>query len=152
MCYCSNEASFQQCCEPFISGTEFPKTAQQLMRSRYSAYVVKNALYIRETYAEEEQKHHSIEDILAFANAVDFIRLEILSTGDTTDGSFVEFKATYIAENKICELHERSNFILESGLWKYLDGHIYETPEIKLGRNDVCPCGSGKKFKKCHSN
>ncbi|CAM4152277.1 YchJ family protein [Pseudoalteromonas byunsanensis] len=151
MCYCSNEAPFQQCCEPFISGAESPKTAEQLMRSRYSAYVVKNAQYIRETYAKEEQKHHSVEDILAFASAVDFISLEILSASDAADGSIVEFQATYITENKVCVLHERSNFILEAGLWKYLDGHIYPTPEIKLGRNDECPCGSGKKFKKCHS-
>ncbi|OHU86574.1 MULTISPECIES: YchJ family protein [Pseudoalteromonas] len=151
MCYCPSEAPFQQCCEPFISGAQTPKTAEQLMRSRYSAYVVKNAQYIRATYAQEEKKHHSVEDILAFANAVNFIKLDILSVGDTNDGSFVEFQATYIADNKVCALHELSNFILEDGLWKYLDGHIYPTPEIKLGRNDMCPCGSGKKFKKCHS-
>ncbi|CAH9051693.1 hypothetical protein PSECIP111951_01621 [Pseudoalteromonas holothuriae] len=122
------------------------------MRSRYSAYCTKNAQYIRNSYAQSEQHNHSIEDILAFADAVEFIKLEILDTEDTQEGSYVEFKAAYIADNKSCMLHEKSFFIKESEQWKYLNGTIYPTPEKKINRNDDCPCGSGKKFKKCHSN
>jgi len=29
---------------------------------------------------------------------------------------------------------------------------VEKAPEKKVGRNDKCPCGSGKKFKHCHGN
>ncbi|WP_246239932.1 YchJ family protein [Pseudoalteromonas caenipelagi] len=152
MCYCPNNAPFNECCEPFITGSKQPTTAEQLMRSRYSAYCVKNAEYIRATYVQSEQHNHSVEDILAFADLAQFIKLEIIDTGDTPDGSYVEFKASYIADNKVCLLHEKSLFVKESDRWKYANGTIYSTPEVKVGRNDECPCGSGKKYKKCHSH
>jgi SEC-C motif-containing protein len=152
MCYCTLPEPFEQCCAPFINGTQHPTTAEQLMRSRYSAYCQKNAEYIRATYASSQQQYHSIEDILLFAQSVQFINLEIITTSETLEDNYVEFKATYIADNKICMLHEKSRFIKESEHWKYLDGDIYPTPELKLGRNDNCPCGSGKKFKKCHAS
>ncbi|BBN81209.1 UPF0225 protein [Pseudoalteromonas sp. A25] len=152
MCYCSSNTPFEECCGPFINSSHLPTTAEQLMRSRYSAYCTKNAEYIRATYVQNEQQHHSVEDILAFADVAQFIKLEIIDTGSTSEASYVEFKATYIAENKVCMLHEKSLFVKESEQWKYLDGTILPTLETKIGRNDECPCGSGKKYKKCHSN
>ena len=67
-----------------------------------------------------------------------------------SDGEgFVEFKA-YSQHNGIEQvMHERSRFLKEEGLWYYVDGHFPEEAAQKVGRNDPCFCGSGKKFKKC---
>lgn len=49
-----------------------------------------------------------------------------------------------------CELYEKLCFIKEDGLWCYLDGDIMLVVDIKIGCNDECFCGSGKKYKKCY--
>ncbi|WP_225738296.1 YchJ family protein [Pseudoalteromonas aurantia] len=150
MCYCSDLQPYDKCCKPFIEGSNSPSSAEQLMRSRYSAYCIKNANYILNTYASSQQKMHNTTDILQFANEVSFIKLDVIKTSDNDLYSYVEFKAHYLVEDKHCQLHENSRFVQECGLWKYLDGELFDPPEIKIGRNDLCPCGSSKKFKKCH--
>lgn len=64
----------------------------------------------------------------------------------------VEFKAEAISQKKIFNLHEVSRFVKEHNQWLYVDGDIIESPPVihnKVGRNARCPCGSGKKYKKC---
>jgi len=79
----------------------------------------------------------------------------------------VEFTARYKAQGKVLEHHEVSKFRKAEGRWFFVDGdsHVHEegkghehhrqpqAPVVrdtpKLGRNDPCGCGSGKKFKKC---
>lgn len=150
MCYCTSTAPFSDCCLPIIEGNKAPASAEHLMRSRYSAYCTKNAEYILNSYALSQQSSHHVDDILQFANEVNFIKLDIVNTAQDAQYHYVEFKAHYLVADKYCQLHEYSRFIKENGLWKYLDGELYDTPELKIGRNDSCPCGAGKKFKKCH--
>jgi|TARA_Y100000034_G_scaffold132469_1_gene195515 SEC-C motif-containing protein len=152
MCYCSNNLPYESCCAVFVSKQQTPQTAEQLMRSRYSAYATNNAQYILETYARSEQQKHELEDIAAFGSYAEFINLEIIRTKSEVEFDYVEFKAHYLADGKHCQIHEISRFIKEQGEWKYLDGELFDVPEIKISRNDPCPCGSGKKFKKCHAN
>jgi len=67
----------------------------------------------------------------------------------------VEFVATALMHKRLCKLREASRFVKESGQWFYLSGEMIgevgqgEGNVDKVGRNDPCPCGSGKKFKKC---
>jgi len=66
----------------------------------------------------------------------------------------VEFRALYTANGEFCNHHERSVFRRENGDWRFVDGDFVaekpiEREEPKVGRNDPCPCGSGKKYKKC---
>lgn len=150
LCYCNSELAFSQCCEPIINGQLLAPTPEALMRSRYSAYCVGNADYIHQSYADSKKAENSISDIAAFAKHCDFIRLEVLDSVISKNTGEVEFKAHYLADNCHYTLHERSNFILENEQWRYLDGFLFDTPIIKLGRNDPCPCGSQKKYKKCH--
>ncbi|TQF71541.1 YchJ family protein [Pseudoalteromonas luteoviolacea] len=150
MCFCGHAQPFEQCCQLFISGQQYPDTAEQLMRSRYSAYRMKEANYIVQTYAQEKRNEHSEEEILLFANQVEFINLEIVDTGEDDRFQYVEFKASYLEDQQLSMLHERSRFIKEDGHWMYLDGELYPCEEKKVSRNDPCPCLSGKKFKKCH--
>lgn len=149
MCFCGTKIDFAQCCEPFILGQTLADTPERLMRSRYSAYCINNAQYIHNTYAESKRPENAVKDIKEFANSCRFIRLEVLSAD--MDKDQVEFKVHYLYQNHHCVLHENSQFIQENNRWVYLDGTIYNTPEVKIGRNDNCPCHSGKKYKKCHA-
>ncbi|WP_277750221.1 YchJ family protein [Pseudoalteromonas sp. PS5] len=150
-CYCNSSTSYSQCCEPYITGVKTAETPQKLMRSRYSAYCVKDADYIHNTYSSAKRPDNSVGDIAAFADYAKFIKLEVLEEIANEPSGIVEFKAYYIAENCLYTLHERSSFIVEQGAWKYVDGELYDTPVTKVGRNDLCPCGSNKKYKKCHA-
>ncbi len=150
-CPCGTNLTFKKCCQPFINGTQKPNTAEQLMRSRFSAYATKHSAYIAQTYAKQEQSAHLESEINEWAKQTCWVKLTIVDT-DYQDSSehFVEFKAEYIHDNALCVLHERSRFIQESGDWRYIDGDIKTHDTIKeLTRNSPCPCGSGKKYKRC---
>ncbi|MCF6442094.1 YchJ family protein [Pseudoalteromonas luteoviolacea] len=150
MCFCGNTQTFEQCCQPFITGVATPKTAEQLMRSRFSAYCTHAGEYILKTYASKTRTGHTVEDILLFAKQVDFVHLDVIQTDQDDQYQYVEFKAAYVEGSVLSALHERSRFIQENGAWLYLDGELYPTDSKKVSRNDPCPCLSGKKFKKCH--
>ena len=148
-CECGSGMSTERCCVRYVEGDAAAPTAQALMRSRYFAFVHKNAAYLFESW------HPSTRP-----TSLDFERdttrwqkLEILESvaGDVKDSrGIVEFKAYFIDGGRRHCLHERSSFIREAGRWYYVDGVTPEPPlPPKVGRNQPCPCGSGKKFKRC---
>ena len=151
MCYCGTDLTFENCCQPFISGQSLPEHAEQLMRSRFSAYVTNNAQYIHDTYGEEKRQDNSVADIRDFAQSCRFIKLEVLNNSEDADLANVEFSVKYFYQNLFCQLNESSRFEKRAGKWFYIDGDITPTADIKVGRNDLCPCGSNKKYKKCHA-
>ncbi len=142
MCICGNEKDFSECCEPIITKQKQPQSAEELMRSRYSAYVQANGEYLVYSAVKENQYQEDIALIEEFSNSVEWLKLDVLEVKPTT----VEFKAYYRDQNGIQVLHEKSNFVQEDEVWKYKDGELYNS---KVERNETCPCGSGKKYKKC---
>ncbi|WP_457933910.1 YchJ family protein [Pseudoalteromonas sp. SCSIO 43210] len=151
LCLCGSQQNYVDCCEPFHLAIQHPQTPELLMRSRYSAYALKNAKYIYQTYTTDKQPENPVKEIKEFADGCRFIKLTIIDSGHDDSQGFVEFKAHYFYDNLYCELHEQSKFIKEKKQWKYSDGVILPVADIKIGRNDDCPCGSTKKYKKCHS-
>lgn len=151
LCFCGSQQLYADCCEPFHLKTKQPQTPEQLMRARYSAYAVKNAAFVRESYATEKQAENSLSEIKDFATSCRFINLTVLDSGYNDETGFVKFKAHYFYQDLYCELAEHSRFIKEDEQWRYLDGEITPVADIKVKRNDTCPCGSNKKYKKCHS-
>ncbi|MFT7003881.1 MAG: SEC-C motif-containing protein [Sulfurimonas sp.] len=113
-----------------------PSTPKELMRSRYDAFVRSDWNYLAETSINQ-----SIEDLSNMVTT-QWLKLEVLEAYE----NIVEFKAYYKEGNEINVLHEKSTFIEVNGIWKYVDGELYNT---KIHRNESCPCGSAKKFKKC---
>ncbi len=118
------------------------------MRSRYSAYVLGAADYLRATWHPT-----CCPAELDPSQGPHWLGLEIVTTeggGAGESRGVVEFIARYLESGRVATLHERSRFIHEGGRWYYLDGEINTTatPQ-KRGRNEPCPCGSGKKFKRC---
>lgn len=139
-CTCGNENKYEDCCGKFIDEKQDAKTALELMRSRYSAYVLYNGQYLYDTCSAKLQK---IEDIKAIQEQdIDWIGLKIESFSDYE----VTFMAYYREDNKIKVMKEHSFFILESEKLKYDRGEMLNGAIL---RNDSCPCGSGKKYKKC---
>lgn len=155
----SQKIDYNKCCEPFLENKSKAPTAESLMRARYSSYVVKKIDYIDETQITLDSETFDKEEALKWAESADWMGLEIVSTqkGQTEDNTgVVEFIAHYKDKNSGTELkhHETSLFQKKDGEWKFREGHIHgagpvKRLEPKIGRNDPCSCGSGKKFKKC---
>lgn len=146
LCYCGSGQAFNQCCEGFIKGTRAPETAEQLMRSRFSAYCLADYQYILDTYCIDGRATLSKDMLGASAQGTQWLSLDVLATSEDQ----VEFVATYRDADGFGRLHERSDFVLEEGYWRYTRGDILpDSGAFSPGRNDLCPCNSGKKFKKC---
>lgn len=111
-------------------------TPKQLMQSRYEAFVRNDGEYLASTTTQKIST-----DMSAYKN-IEWLKLEVIDAKDDE----VEFKAYYRENNLISVLHERSKFVLVDGNWLYDDGVLFNT---QIQRNESCPCGSGKKFKKC---
>ncbi len=118
-CYCGAELSFKNCCQPIIEGIQNASAAEQLMRSRYSAYCIQAADYLVATTHASTRKFHKKADIIAWSKSNTWLKLEIISSTKNT----VEFKAFYLDESLKAQMHyEKSTFIIENGRWFYVDG------------------------------
>lgn len=153
-CPCGMNKIYSDCCEPIIKGTKKAETAEQLMRSRYTAYNKSEIDYlIKSTHIS--QKHlYSYSDLKEWADKTQWQRLEILSTKSGLKNSLtgeVEFKAYYLEDGIQKTHHELSFFKKENDLWYFVSGKNPNeiTDSKKVGRNEPCICGSGKKYKKC---
>jgi SEC-C motif-containing protein len=120
-CYCGNNVSFQNCCEPYIKGIKNAPTAETLMRSRYSAFATGAADYLVNTTHISKRRFHNKKDILDWSQANKWLKLEVLASTETT----VTFKAYYLDENLKAQVHyEHSTFKLENDKWFYVDGEF----------------------------
>jgi SEC-C motif-containing protein len=126
------------------------------MRARYAAYTAANIDFIERTIHSSTKAEFDCESARKWAKESQWHGLEILNvTGgkeDDAEGN-VEFIATYSQKDERIEHHEVATFRKEAGKWTFVDGHILHQPfrreQPKIGRNDPCPCGSSKKYKKC---
>lgn len=131
------------------------KTAEELMRARYHAYETCDMEFIKESHDPDNTEGIDWAECEKWARESQWLGLEILSTtkgGENDNDGIVEFKATYIENGKTIVHHERSYFVKKNGVWfyqKWLPVTSTRINENKIGRNDPCPCGSGKKYKKC---
>lgn len=117
-CPCGSGNTFSVCCKPFIQGFKYPSTAEQLMRSRFSAYATGAIDYLIETTHSSTRKRFSRKDIEDWSRSNKWLKLEVLKTTEST----VEFKAYYVhGLSPIQVHHERSNFKKEDGRWYYVD-------------------------------
>lgn len=159
-CPCGSKAHYEMCCGMYHNNPGTAPTAEALMRSRYSAFALQKFDYISMTQKLESDPDQNPEDISDSNGRTQWTSLEIL---DTVDGGpkdktgMVEFAAHFKEGSNTGRLSERSLFEKVNGEWFYvsgeheIQGHTpYVAPEsAKLGRNDPCICGSGKKYKKC---
>lgn len=122
-CYCNSDKAFESCCQPFLTKTNFPQRPEQLMRSRYAAYVLHNADYLMETTHVSQRKHYSKSEIEQWSKSNTWIKLEVLKAFD----AIVEFKAYYLDEKLVAKIHhEKSTFKQENNIWYYVDGEFFD--------------------------
>ena len=115
-CPCGSGATYAQCCAPLHAGESVALTAEQLMRSRYAAYVVGDAAYLVRTWHPRNRP-----DPLEVAPDAGWQRLDVLDvTGGGTDDETGEVE--FVARHVDGPLHERSRFVRRAGRWTYLDG------------------------------
>jgi len=156
-CPCKSGKTFGECCGPIIAGTVRAETAEALMRARYASYVTGDVQFLKTSstmavQAEFDENESKSWSAAAQWHGFEIIRCEAGGEGDKT--GVVEFRALYTAQGKFCNHHEVSQFVKEQDGWKFDNGEMVgENPmhreSPKVGRNDPCPCGSGKKYKKC---
>ena len=116
-CPCGTGNSLSDCCKPVISGASKAVSAEALMRSRYTAYVLKDEEYLLNSW------HHSTRpDSLGMDVDVKWLRLKIVNSTP----SQVEFIATYRSSGKAYKMHENSRFLFEDGRWFYVDGVVLQ--------------------------
>jgi SEC-C motif-containing protein len=132
-------------------GGEPAATAEALMRSRYTAHVLYRIDYLMATHDPATRGSVDRRSVERWARDSEWLGLEIVSSDDVR--GIVEFRATYRAAGATTVHHERSRFRRLDGRWFYTAGDAAKAAPARraadVGRNDPCPCGSGKKYKRC---
>jgi SEC-C motif-containing protein len=157
ICPCGSGRPYADCCEPYITAKVKAPTAEALMRSRYSAYVEHAIDYIINTCVLRGKDDIDFNSTRDWSEQSTWLGLKIISTekgGLTDTEGTVEFEASYERDGLKDIHHEKAKFIKkEDGTWLYDEGHVIPRTIVrsgpKVGRNDPCPCGSGKKYKHC---
>ncbi len=156
-CPCGSSTDYSACCGRYHADEPAP-TAEKLMRSRYAAYATGKLDYIEANCAGPAAVAFARAEAGVLQLGTEWLGLEIVATrkgreGDS-DGT-VSFIARYRQQGTEAALTETSLFRKIEGRWFYWDrdpvagASLHSTGSDRVGRNDPCPCGSGKKFKKC---
>lgn len=157
-CPCGKGESLETCCGPYIDGSKVPETAEQLMRSRYTAFATGKVDYIIATHDPERRSDVDEQGAADWSKNSEWLGFELISSekgGPEDDAGVVEFVAKYKIKGVTLTHRERSIFRKHNNRWVFVDGQMVNGPPVKrteprVGRNEPCPCGSGKKYKRCH--
>lgn len=122
-CPCGSGKNYAACCGRFIEEGMVPQSAEELMRSRYSAYVVKNEDYLKATWHATTRPS---EPVLQ-EDGGKWLGLEVRRHVPAGDSATVEFVARYKMAGRAHRMHEISNFVREDGRWYYVDGSFPTT-------------------------
>lgn len=125
ICPCGSGKAYAACCGPYLDDGQRPATAEALMRSRYSGYVLARKDYLLRTW-HESARPGTLD--LRDAGTVRWLGLKIVCTeagGPDDRRGVVEFVARYKIGGKAHRFHETSRFVREGGEWFYLDGTLH---------------------------
>jgi SEC-C motif domain protein len=155
ICPCGSGASFAECCQPIIDGKRESQTAEELLRARYVAFVTGAIDFIVATTHSRTRPEIDIPSIREWSHTSIWRGLQILETKDVDDNkAYLSFEARFTQGGKDRIHREKSLFERENGHWRFKTGDELKNPTVRYeaprtGRNEPCPCGSGKKYKKC---
>ncbi|MBF0270224.1 MAG: YchJ family protein [Alphaproteobacteria bacterium] len=155
LCLCHSGLEFDACCGRILNGAH-AATPEALMRARVSAFIGGDMEFLERTLAPESKAdfdRHAIEASMKGVEGLGFEVRDQEGGGEADQEGRLEYVARFKANGKPLAHHERAFFRRENGNWLYVDGEV--NPKAaprhveKVGRNDPCSCGSGKKYKKC---
>lgn len=156
LCPCGSARPYAECCGPVITGERPALTPEELMRSRYTAYVKVACTHLFESTHPDHRENYDHKGTEEWARNARWLGLEIISAegGEDDRTGTVEFIARYTERGIERRHHERGHFLKDGGRWYFTEGEIitsrpFVRTQPKIGRNDPCSCGSGLKFKKC---
>ncbi|WP_445778049.1 YchJ family protein [Shewanella sp.] len=145
LCPCASKVQYQYCCQPLHLTQAIATSPEQLMRSRYCAFVVGKFDYLIATHHPDFRQGLTVEQLATDCPQWLGLHITKVSPFDTTGD--VTFKAWYIANKHIDAIYEMSSFVQLNGHWLYTTG---KQMQARLpNRNEPCICHSGKKFKHC---
>ncbi|MDA7517382.1 YchJ family metal-binding protein [Akkermansiaceae bacterium] len=124
LCPCKSTKSYAECCLPFVDWVKKPQTAEQLMRSRYTAYFFRLTDYLYRTVHPDTRDPKLQQELEETVGDINWRFLTIVGSskgGPKDKKGKVEFIAEYFINDEPHELHERSRFKRYKGDWKYLD-------------------------------
>jgi SEC-C motif-containing protein len=124
-CPCGSKKLYMDCCGPIVKGNKAAATALELMRSRYVAFTEANINYLMQSHHSKTRPLKDRNNIKKWAGSVQWMGLNILNTeGGTADDlrGFVEFRALYLENGKLEQIHEKSLFERENKKWVYVSG------------------------------
>ncbi len=155
-CPCGSGQTFGACCRPLLKKEQPAPDAERLMRSRFTAHVLRDFEHLHRTVLETAKEPYVADPE---AGGTDWTRLVIHSHEKAAKPDFatVDFTAYYQEGDVEKALHEKAEFRRVEGTWYYTrplrQGPApIKSTQAKAGRNDPCPCGSGKKYKQCCLN
>ena len=118
-------------------------------------FVVGDLDYLQKTSAGQAALRFDRAEMALSLPGTEWLGLTISATeagGPDDDEGTVTFAARFRQYGQVHRQGERSEFRRIGGAWRYCRGEVAALPDnaLRVGRNDPCPCGSGKKYKKCH--
>ena len=121
LCPCGSTLSYQNCCNRIHQNQQLAETAEQLMRSRYTAFTFGLVDFLYDSFHPQTRRFQKKSEIESWAKENNWQELEIIKSTAST----VEFKAYYIDLNGELHVHhEKSNFKQLNGIWYYYDGKL----------------------------
>lgn len=145
LCPCQSNIPYAQCCRPFHLGEQLPRTAEQLMRARYTAYTQQKIAYIVQTTVPSQQPLLDRAAMQEWSATTQWAGLEVVAHQPLSkQHSYVEFHAFFETENGRQSHHELSLFVRVGEQWFFVDPTVPHPTQ-----KSPCLCGSGKKFKHC---
>ncbi|MDK9722373.1 MAG: YchJ family metal-binding protein [Rhodospirillales bacterium] len=154
-CPCNSGQESDACCGALLRGGD-ALTPEALMRARFTAFVSGDIAFLERTMAGEAMADFDRPAVEKAMQDVEGLGVDIRASsggGAEEAEGMVEYVARFKSHGKPVAHHERAVFKRENGVWLYVDGEINPKGPPrqveKVGRNDPCPCGSGKKYKKC---
>ncbi len=133
---------------------DWPKTPKELLKARYQAFVKGDVDFIVESCHPQIRAKQDQKSIEAWSRNADWKGLAIEHEEADEDRAFIDFTVRFVESGENVEHKEKAEFRKKDDRWYYFDSKFSRPEPIrrdseKVGRNDPCPCGSGKKYKKC---
>jgi len=153
-CPCGSGGAYGQCCEPILKQERAAVSAEQLMRSRFTAHAVRDHRHLHRTYLPTARKPYVEEQADGPEPVWTRLVIHAHEPGTKPDTALVDFSAYYKDGDGEGALHEKSEFRRIEGVWFFtrslrVGPAPVKSAHPKVGRNDPCPCGSGRKYKHC---
>lgn len=152
-CPCGSGTDYAACCEPVIQGKKSP-SPEAVMRARYTSFVLPDIKFLGESLHPSNRSDYDEDAVKKWAEEAQWMGLEIVDASENGNKGNVEFIASFKQDGVTRKHHELAEFRKVEDKWFFWDGKMADVKQIKreapkVGRNDPCSCGSGKKYKKC---